>query len=260
MKEISIMYLMQLAWKRIWALAIALIFFAGVALAYCELIAVPQYTATASVIVTNGAIITGKYETDYDSEDTLDSKGVQSTDITASLNLVKTIVDILKTNDIYIKLAESLDNKYSSSQLKSMATVAHRENGTLFVDVSFKTTSSSESVLISNTFVELSCDYITEYIPNSYARVASTASGASQVFPKTLTTTVMAGLIGVIVAFSIVLIIDLSDKAIRGEQDFVASFDIPLIGIVPDFEDDSIINSYGKKRRYYGGYKTKSYR
>lgn len=254
MKEISLMYLLQLAWKRIWALLIALVFFAGVAFSYCKFIAVPQYTASAAVLVTNGAILTGTYTSNGSASDS-----VQSTDITASLNLVNTIVDILKTYDIYEELANELGGDYTANGLRSMATVAHRANDTLFVDVSFKSASASEAIRISNTFAEISCDYITKFIPYSNALVASTATSSTQVFPRTAVTTAMAGVIGAVVAFAVVLIVDLSDKAIRGEQDFIASFDVPLLGVVPDFEDDSLINSYGKKRRYYGGYKTKGY-
>ena len=68
--------------------------FAAGAFGYCKFLATPEYTATASVLVTNGGIMV--------QESTNGQDTISTTDITASINLVDTVTDILETSDIYI--------------------------------------------------------------------------------------------------------------------------------------------------------------
>ena len=254
MNDISVAYLLKLAWHRLWALALALVVFAGSAFAYCEFLATPRYTATAKVIVTNGSIITNAIQSDGTIKG---SSSVSGTDISASLNLANTVKDILLTSDIFKQLSESIDNKYSYRELRNMATVSRAGNDTLIVNVSFSASNDKEAISLVNTFVNLAPDYITNYIPNSVAMVADIADSASEVFPRTAITTSVVGLIGVILAFAVVFIIDSMDHAIDGEEDFTNRYDVPLLGAVPDFENTVIGSNnyynYGRKGGYPSG-------
>lgn len=251
MNEISIMYLLKLAWHRIWALILATAVFAGAAFAYCEFLATPRYTATAKVIVTNGSIITNAIQSDGTIKG---SSSVSGTDISASLNLANTVKDILITSDIFKQLSESVNNKYTYRQLRSMANVSRGGDDTLIVNVSFTASNSKEAIGLVNSFVALAPDYITKYIPNSVAMVADTADSAAEVFPRTIITTAAAGLVGAVLAFAIVFIIDSMDHAIDGEEDFTNRYDVPLLGTVPDFENTVVIsNNYYKKGGYQSG-------
>ncbi len=251
MNEISIMYLLKLAWHRIWALILAMVVFAGAAFAYCEFLATPRYTATAKVIVTNGSIITNAIQSDGTIKG---SSSVSGTDISASLNLANTVKEILITSDIFKQLSESINNKYTYKQLRSMANVSRGGEDTLIVNVSFTASNSKEAIGLVNSFVALAPDYITKYIPNSVAMIADTADSANEVFPRTIITTAAAGLIGAVLAFAIVFIIDSMDHAIDGEEDFTNRYDVPLLGTVPDFENTVVIsNNYYKKGGYQSG-------
>lgn len=242
MENISLAYLFQLALKRIWALILAVVFFAVAAFSYCKFIAEPVYTAEASILVTNGAIMAGNYG------QSINDGSVKSTDISASLQLVDTVIDILKTPDIYKRLAVKLDGEYKYAELMKMVSVAQRNDETLFVDITFKTPSKKEAVKIANTFANLACDYIVEFVPYSIVKVAAEADEATKTYPTTLFTTALSGVIGGVLAYIVVFIIDMTDKAIKGEGEFVEKYDIPLIGIVPDFDDGELTGTYGKKK------------
>lgn len=251
MNEITIMYLLRLAWRRIWALILAMVVFAGAAFAYCEFLATPKYTAVAKVIVTNGSIITSAINNDG----TISDSRVNSTDITASLNLANTVKDILTTSDIFKKLSDSIGNTYTYKELRSKATLSRASDETLIVNVSFSASSGEEAIKLVNAFVSLAPDYITKYIPNSVAMVADTADSATEVYPRTLITTAVAGVLGAVLAFAAAFIIDSMDHALNGEEDFVNRYDIPLLGSVPDFENTVIgsTNYYNKKGGYNSG-------
>lgn len=252
MNEITIMYLLKLAWRRIWALILAMVIFAGAAFAYCELLATPKYTATASVLVTNGSITTtNSIQNGVEAE----SNSVKTTDISASLYLADTIIDILTTSDIFKQLSTSMGDKYTYDQLRSMATVSRKGDDTLFVNVSFSASTADEAIMLANAFVKLAPDYITKYIPYSNAMVAATADSAAEVYPRTLITTAVAGMLGAVLAFAGVFIIDSMDHALNGEEDFVSRYDIPLLGSVPDFEN-TVMNSSGNYNYKKGGYRS----
>lgn len=248
MKEISLMYLFDLALRRLWALVLAAVVFAAGAFCYCKFLATPQYTAKASVLVTNGGIMTQQIENGNDT--------ISSTDISASVNLVDTVIDILKISDIYKDLAKELDGKYTYSQLKGRMSITEKENRSMFVDVSFKASNPKEAVEIVNKFVEMSPEYIVKFVPYSSVAVASTADAAALVFPRTKTTTATAALVGMVFAFALVFLIDSLDQAILGEKDFTAHFDIPLVGIIPDFESTGVVapSNYYQKGGKDSGY------
>ena len=244
-KEINIADLFWLAWKRLWIIILALLICAGLALTYCEFIAEPSYKATASVLVTNGAIA-GEIESTGDK--------VAATDVSASLYLADTITDILKTPDVYMQLSYKLNEKYTYVELMENFTITRRSENSLFVDLQFIHGDPKEAMLVANTFAEIACEFVPEVIPYAYARVTATASKASLNYPQTTTTTVIAGLLGAVIAYAIVFVVEYTNSAIKGEEEFMAKYNVPLLGTVPDFENAEEDDSYNRKggRKYYG--------
>ena len=188
--------------------------------------------------------------------DTDSNETISTTDISASINLVDTVMDILETSEIYKQLSESIDGEYSYKQLKAGTTISSKADHSMFVDVSFKASSPEEATEIVNAFVELTPEYIVEFVPYSNVAVAATADSAALVFPRTTTTSAIAALVGVVLAFAIVLLFDSFDQAILGESDFTSHYDIPLVGSIPDFESMCIVSSsnYYQKGVNKGGY------
>lgn len=250
-KTINIMDLLLLAWRYIWVIALSAVIIAVGAFSYCKFLLTEVYSATASIIATNGAVTVHS-----------DKTTVSASDLSASLYLAETVIDILKTPDIYKDLADALNkdaniasdapNAYKFQNLMGRARVARRGEDTLFIDVTFSSTDPVEAMRIANKFVEISCEYIPEYIPHSIAKVASTAIKAGKTYPRTFRTTAIAGVIGAVLAYVVVFIIDSTNKAIKGEEDFVNRFDVPLLGAVPNFEN--VENSAYRKSKGRGGY------
>lgn len=242
-KTINIMDLVMLAWRRLWIIALAAIVFAVAVFSYCKFFLTPSYSATASILVTNGAVTTS-YE---------DTTGkIASSDISASLYLAYTVVDILNTPDIYKEVADQLGKDYTYQGLMGSSSVARRSEDTLFIDVTFSSTDPKEAMRIANKFVEISCEYIPEFIPSARARVASTAIKAGKTYPRTTMATFAAGLVGGVLAFVVLFVIESTNRSIKGEEDFTNTFDVPLLGAVPDFEN---VEAGGyRKSKLRGGY------
>lgn len=242
-KTINIMELIMLAWRYIWIIILAAVVFAVSAFSYCKFFLTPRYSATASILVTNGAVTTSYEET---------TDKVSGSDIQASLYLSYTVVDILNTPDIYKKVADQLGGSYTYQSLMGSSSVSRRSEDTLFIDVTFSSADPKEAMRIANKFVEVSCQYIPDFIPSSKAHVASTAIKAAQTYPRTLMTTGVAGVLGAVLAYIVLFVIESTNRSIKGEEDFTSRFDVPLLGAVPDFEN---AESGGyRKTRGKGGY------
>lgn len=240
-KTINIMDLVMLAWRRIWILILSAVVCAVAVFSYCKFFITPSYSATASIIATNGAV------TVYS-----DKSSVSASDLSASLYLAETVIDILKTPDIYKDVADELGKDYNYQNLMGRATVARRGEDTLFIDVTFSSTDPKEAMRIANKFVEISCEYIPEFVPHSVAKVASTAIKASKTYPRTMMSTAVAGVVGAVVSYIVLFIIESTNRAIKGEEDFANNFDVPLLGAVPDFENAD--SSAYRKKKGRGGY------
>ena len=148
MKGITLFSLFNLALKHIVLLIVAAVVFAAGAFAYCEFVAVPQYSATGSVLVTNGAI----------DKSTIDEFGnttkIDNTDVSASINFMDTACKMLRQNDIYKQLAKKIDNRYSYGALKGMSEVSRTEDHALYIDITFKANSREEAInLISKSAI-----------------------------------------------------------------------------------------------------------
>lgn len=247
MNSISLVSLLKLAIKNIYIIVIATLIAAFAAIGYCKFIAKPLYSARGSVVVTNGGVIT---ETEIDSSDR-----VNNSDIVASLKLKTTIIDILRTSEIYKNLAEKFDNQYSYGQLMRMCSVESRNEETLFIDITFTASTPQEAINLENEFLALVPDYILEYVPNSHSAVTTTADYASKTHPRTFRTTFLAALFGAALSFGAVYVFTFFNNTVDTEDDIKDNYDIPLIGNIPDFHDASGKNYY--KNAYYsskGGY------
>lgn len=243
MQDISVFMFFRIARKRILPLLLAFVLAAGLMFSYCEFVSNPVYGANSSIIVTNGAVVSS-------SNDLQDIQRVLGSDIQASLLLADSVVDMLKTPDVYKYLSRKIKADIDYNTLMARTTVARRGEDTLFVDISYKDVDPKQAIEISNLFASVACDYIAEFIPKANPKVVSSADRATLVSPHTLRNTVLAGIIAAFVLFSVFVLFEILNDTVRGEDDFTSRYNIPLLGSVPDFEEARKAKSAGKGRYY----------
>lgn len=242
MRGLTLFSLVRIAVKHIVILILTGILFAAGTFAYCEFIALPIYSASGTLLVTNGAIIQ-----ESDSGNT----NLQNTDIVASMNFSDTVIDILEDRTIYEQLSNSINNRYSYQTLLSKAKISGATDNSLFITVSFNANTTEEAIELVNKYLSLTPEHIKKYAPG-VAVTYTEAVTATQSYPRTLVFSAFAGIIGVIAAFAVILLIYSTNTIIRGEEDFRERFDVPIIGSIPDFARARSDKYY--KSPYYGGY------
>ena len=180
-----------------------------------------------------------------------EGQAIQNTDVVASRNIGDTVVDILKTKDIYKQLSNKMDNLYSYQNLLSRVSISKSINDSLFITISFSANERDEAIELVNTFLSLAPDYIQQEIPGCRAKAISLSDSASQTYPRTIVFTFIAFIIGAVAAYAIILLIYSTNTIIRGDEDFRERFDIEIIGVIPDFARAKHDRSYYKSY-YYG--------
>lgn len=245
MERFDLIPILKLAFKNIFILLLVGVVFASSVFAYCKFFATPKYSATGSLLVTNGAILTDL--------STGERSTLNNTDIVASMNLVETVGDILNTNGIFKKLAIELDNEYTYRDLMSRVSISRKSTDSLFIKITFSASDADESIRLVNEFLALAPDYINEYVPNSEVAI-SKADSSSKVFPQTLSFMIIAAVAGIAIALLVLILVYSSNTVVKGEDDFAERFDVKVLGNIPDFErsKSSKYNSYNYGYNYYG--------
>lgn len=235
MNEISLSSIISIILHRIWLVIIVAVLCAALAFGYCQFLATPVYSARTSILITNGGLITDSYD-----------DSIQTNDLSASIYLVDTCVDILKSQGIYQDLSEAIGGKYSFQQLKGAFSISKRDDENLFIDITFKSTDPEEAKLIANTFTNLCPTYMSGKLPPVTVEVMDEAYGTSMVYPNTFSSIVIFGFLGAAITCVLLVLIASLDQTIKSEEDFIESFNIPVLGSVPDF-DNSPTYAYRSK-------------
>lgn len=231
MGEISILDILKIIFRRIWAIIIAAVLCGAVAFVYCTMFATPTYQAKASVIGSNGNIAV-----DYDVSSPSSKETIESSDLAASLALSDTYVVMLtkmpaESQEFIDKLTdEGLFDIYQNSSVS----ISPREE-TLIIDISVVSTDRNAAQKIANIYAECSSSFVAEY-NIGMIKTLSKARDTVQISPNTLRTVFFAVLLGIVIVAFIAVFIDMSDKTINGEDDIRANYDIPILGSVPDFQ------------------------
>lgn len=236
MKEITIEYLVTLLIRRLVVMILAAVVFAAAAFGYCKFLVNPVYKATSQILVSNGAVITGSEEED-------DSK-ISGSDIQSSIYLANVCVEVLEAQEFYKNLAQKLENKYSYSKLDSFISVSLKGEESLFINISVSHTDPEEAKKIANTMVAMAPDYIKSSMSSAKVMITATADNAPKVAPRTTMTAGLFFVIGAALVYIIALIVDLNDKTINGVADLTDGYNIPLLGAVPDFENNDLQGGY----------------
>lgn len=228
MKEFNLLSFFKLIINKIFIILAVSVISAAATFVYLQFFARPTYMSKATIITSNGGVGT-------DGDDTKNT--IQNSDIISSFQLIPTYVGILKTEEIFKRVAEDSSCGYTAEQLQSMVTVRSRSDSELFIDVIVVDSDPAKSKIIADSFIKEGSEYIVEMLPNAYARPIETARAGVQNYPRPVRTSILVFLAAAVVTMVVLVIISLFDRSIKGEDDFKATYAYPVLGVVPDYSE-----------------------
>ena len=233
MKDISVLMILKIFVKRIWIIAIAAIIAAVATFVYCSNFVSPVYTASSSVIASNGGIIN-------DGENPITSTGkISNSDVSASINILETCMDVMKTHSFYEDVAAERKIKkmdLSADDLQRMVTIERRSDFSLFIDIKVTCGDQDNAVEIANCIAETAPAYIQKMISDTYVVQADHSVAAEKIAPTPLRTAILVAALAAVLVVTVFVILAATDDSIKGEEDIVKRYNVAVLGIVPDFE------------------------
>jgi capsular polysaccharide biosynthesis protein len=161
---------------------------------------------------------------------------IQVADITAARNLVATCARLFTMRDSIVKLKEATDVPYSVEELAGMIGMGVAAN-IEFLDITITASNSNTAVYLLDHFLEICVEVFNENVETGNIRVADSAfSSGKPVFPNLRIFVAVGFLLGFILTYLTVFVIEILDTKVKAEDDLFRIYDIPVFAEVMSFD------------------------
>lgn len=204
----------------------------------------PRYSATTKMYVYSN---TDRISTD---------STITSTELTASQDLVNTYIYILKSDTVLEAVIKDLDLNISPSALRSGIS-AQQADKTVAFEVTVTATGPKTAARIANSIAKIAPKEIVRVVKAGgveiidYAKVPTKPSS-----PNLSLNITIAALAALFISFVAFFLYELFDTTITSERDIIGEFDIPILGTVPNLENNTENSKYPSKDSKIVGTKT----
>jgi capsular polysaccharide biosynthesis protein len=236
-KSISIQELFVLM-KRYLALIIVVGILSGIAMyCVCKFLVSPVYEASAKMIVNSRQEQTGTVTNDQ---------------ITSSQKLVETYAIIIRSRPVLEPVIENLDFSISIEKLASMVTVTP-VNDTQVMQIAVRSKNPAQALQIVEQIVEVCPAIIIEAVEAGSVKTIEPAYlKASPVAPNTNLFVVIAMLLSMVIVVIVVILRFVLDNTYKSEADLRNDLNLPVLGVIPDYQKCLKQKKDGKEANYYG--------
>lgn len=206
--------------KRCYLIILFLLVFAIGGYEYTERMVIPQYEATATMIINSRQEITLTLTSDQ---------------IASAQKLVDTYAVIVKSDTVLNQVIEQLDLNMTYEELAGKTTVTS-VNGTQIMKVSVRHPDPKIAYEIVKKITEIAPAILVDVVEAGSCKVVSNAKATqSPVTPNLKKNVMMAAMGGAALAVMIlVFAFMMKEKRIGGEQDVKDYLGIPVLGTIPD--------------------------
>ncbi len=234
-----------------WIVVLAAIVCAVCAYGYAKNNIEPQYTANASLYVSNI------------SSDVLSQiQKINSSDLDSAKSLVQTYLAFMSSNKVLDEVSERCNGMYTGEQIKKMIDCSSKKDTEIFY-INVTNPDPREAARIANILADMAPQIIPDYIVGSAVKIVDYAKVPTNTSFPNYTKYLLFGMVGGggIAAFIIVLLF-LFNSRVMSQDDLEHSFSAPVLVKMPSFaqiRERRENYSYRSSSRYdYDAYKLKS--
>lgn len=230
--DIDLQELLMLYLRKWWMIILCAVLAGAIAFGGTYCLMTPMYKANVSVYVNNN-------------RENPEDGYVSYNDLSVSLRLVNTYINIVTSNRVLEKVSEELDHEYTAAELAGYLS-AEQLNNTEIFQVFATHPDPEEAARIANAVAKVAPEEIADVIEGSSARIIDMAKVPTQkASPNYTTMTLLGAAAGVLIAIVAMTIRQLSDTRIKDEDDLVTMFNLPILGRVPEFSQMDEMNKAG---------------
>lgn len=217
--QIDIMLLLRRIWDKKLIIVLITLIFTASALEYSLFIATPKYNSTTKVYVVNQK---------------KDNQAITAQDVQLGTLLVKDYKEIILSNNVMSEVVERNNLKITPTALAKKITVDAPKD-TRIISITVNDSNAETARDLANAVREVSADKIKEVTKIDDvttiepAEVANTPSS-----PNVFKISVLATVLGLILAVGGVVLLELLDDRIKRPEDIEEGMDLVLLGVIPD--------------------------
>lgn len=233
--DVDLLALLRLFWKYLWLIVFLGVLLGVGSLAYTFFCVTPQYSASTTIYI-NNSIMTDTVTT------------ISASDLSASAQLATTYKAVIKSDRVLDQVIEKENLDMSAGQLAGKISAVSVDN-TEILKISVTDSDPKRAARIANTIAAVAPDEISDIIDGSSVKIVDEAKIPTvRSSPNYRKNTFLGALIGVLIGIVFVIIRQVMDVTVHGEDDLeddLDEFGIPLIGVIPDFASATRVQNYG---------------
>jgi capsular polysaccharide biosynthesis protein len=210
-------------------LLIFVIIFSSVSFVKTKFFSTPLYSAEGTLYISN-----------VNKSDKV-AMGIQQKEVTlnelvTSQELLRSYVEVLSTDRFYNRVKSVSGLRHSINDLRKMVTLGAK-NQTELLEIQVISTNPNDAFVLVQTIISIAPDEISWVFEGGSLKTLDYPAYSSSPLPNNIArNTLLAGIIGFIVSFAIVFIIELSDKRINSHDDITNKYDYYILGEIPTFK------------------------
>lgn len=217
-------------WKLIVASGLVM---ALLAFGYTAQFVTPLYRANVTIYVNN---INANETIEY----------ISASNLATAQQLVNTYVNMIRSNTVLEKVADSAGLDYTPSQIRGMMTASQKGETELF-DVFISHPDPEMAARIANAIAEVAPAEIAEFVEGSSTKIIDYAQVPTSYYTPSYQRNITIGIaIGLLLSAGWVFLGYVLDVRVKDEEDLVSMYDLPLLGQIPNFNE----SNKNKEARY----------
>ena len=240
--ELTLADLLNVALKRIWILLIAAVIGGLAAMYYSNFLVVPKYHSSSKFYVDTQNSASAADVTIVD----------QQRNTAYARMIVGSYIDILNTNNFTRYLADNLDStnlskEYNYAQLYGAISYNYTEDTESFT-VTVVADTPEDAYAIAQRIQDEAEPYLITMRHAAKGTIKVIDDARLEKNPINLRTSlniILGAFIFAVIAFIIVFIIEINDVRIKSEKDVSEIFELPILGIIPEYMSSGSASRYG---------------
>ncbi|MBR1737700.1 MAG: hypothetical protein IJ736_11905 [Firmicutes bacterium] len=226
--EIDIHDIIFILMKNVRIICLSAILFAILAFLVSAFVIKPTYTAKITMYVNNAKKIT--------------TDSMNYNDISASVKLVNSYMQIIKSNVILNEVIDICELDYDNDELAKLVTTEQVEDTEIF-SVSVATHSQDESMQIANTIANIAPDKIKDFVEASSVKVIYYDEYPERpTSPNIPKYTVFGFIFGLALSIGISFLVEFLNTKVTSEEDLQRISSFPIIGTIPEIKPETSAN------------------
>jgi len=224
--EVDLREILRVCLRKAWLIILSAVVFAVAVYMYTAFFVTPLYITGASFYV-NNSLQSGE------------SQKISSSDLATSQRLVLTYVNIIKSDTVLEKVIKDADLDMTPNQLRSIMTAESIDDTEMFkVQISHR--DPQLATRIANAIAAVAPNEISNIMVGSTTKVVDRAKVPTAPYTPNRTQNAFLGaLVGAALAVVFVVVRTLMDVRIKSEEDLTAISTIPVLGSIPEFEQET---------------------